>query len=142
MTTERHVYGSYRFWVELNGVTEGAFSECAGLQAETEIFEWEEGGWNEYRHRLPGRTKFSNITLKRGIATNELWKWHTEIITGKKVERKLLSIILYGYTGVPEIRWNVEGVLPIKWTGPSFKTGGSETAIETLELVHHGFKRV
>ena len=139
--TKRDVYSGYRFWVEVDSLTEAAFSECSGLQVETEIFEWEEGGLNEYKHRLPVRTKFPNLVLKRGVATADLWKWYQDIIQGT-IKRRNLSVSLYGYTDVPEIRWNVIEALPIKWAGPTLKTGASETAVETIELAHHGFTRV
>jgi phage tail-like protein len=138
---KRDVYSVYRFCVEIEGLTEATFSECTGLQAEIEIFEWEEGGLNEYKHRLPGRTKYSNLTLKHGIATKELWDWCYDCIQGK-VQRRGLSVILYGYDAMPKVRWDVTGALPIKWAGPTFKSGAAEAAVETLELAHHGFKRV
>lgn len=138
---KRPVYSTYRFYVELEGLAEAAFSECSGLQVETEVFEWEEGGLNGFRHRLPGRTKFQNLVLKRGVATANLWKWYYEAIGGKIV-RKTLSVILCGYGGMAEVRWNFTGAVPVKWSGPSFRTGSTEAAVETLELAHHGFVRV
>jgi phage tail-like protein len=140
--TARSVYSTYRFWVELKGVTEGAFSECSGLQVETEVFEWEEGGLNEYKHRFPGRTKFVNLVLKRGLASADLWTWYNGVITGETLKRLDFSIVLYGYGDMPQARWNVKQALPVKWIGPTFKTGASETAVETLELMHNGLARV
>jgi phage tail-like protein len=140
MTTARQVYSAYRFWVEIDKLAEAMFSECSGLQAETEVFEWEEGGLNSYKHRLPVRTKYPNLVLKRGIATMKLWEWYQQLINGT-MERRNLAIVLYGYTGEPEVRWSVTGALPIKWTGPTFKSGAAEAAIETFELVHQGFVR-
>ena len=146
MTTKRDLYGSYRFWVEIGQLAEGAFSECSGLQAETEVFEWEEGGGNGYKLRLPARTKFPNLVLKRGVASAELWEWYQSVIDADgrsvRIQRRNCSIILYGYSGVPELRWNVSEALPIKWGGPTLKTGANEIAVETIELIHHGFKRV
>jgi phage tail-like protein len=139
---KRPVYSTYRFWVEIKGITEAAFSECSGLSVESDIFEWEEGGLNEYRRRLPGRAKFQNLVLKRGIAQPDLWEWYYGVITGTKVQRQECSIILVGYAGMSEARWDIVGALPIKWIGPTFKTGANEAAVETVELVHHGFKRV
>jgi phage tail-like protein len=138
MSNPPGIYTAYRFWVEFKGVTEAAFSECSGLQAETEIFEWEEGGWNAHKHRLLGRRKYSNIVLKRGIATKELLDWYHKYQVGQEYKRLELSIILYGYTGNPELRWNVVGALPVKWVGPTFKSGSTEVAVETFELAHHG----
>jgi phage tail-like protein len=135
------VYTTYRFWVEIDGITEAAFSECSGLQVETEVFEWQEGGLNDYVHRLPGRIKFSNITLKRGIAGAALWEWYCGNFEGQ-IKRRTLSIVLGGYAGATPVRWNIVGALPIKWTGPTLKADANETAVETIELAHHGFKRV
>lgn len=141
MSKQRNVYSTYRFMVEIKGVTEASFSECSGLQVETEIFEWQEGGRNEFTHRLPGRSKFSNLTLKRGIATAELWKWYNDSRWGK-IKRYNISIVLYGYQGMPEVRWNVADALPIKWVGPNFKADANEAAVESIELIHNGFERV
>jgi phage tail-like protein len=139
----RNVYSAYRFWVEIDGITEAAFSECSGLSVETEIFEWEEGGLNSHKVRLPGRAKFPNLVLKRGIATANLWEWYAESLKPTpKLKRRTLSVILYGYAGVKEVRWNLTNALPIKWAGPTFKTGSSEAAVETMELIHDGFTRV
>ncbi|HEX6289747.1 MAG TPA: phage tail protein [Herpetosiphonaceae bacterium] len=141
MTKQRKVYSTYRFMVEIKGITEAAFSECSGLQAETEIFEWQEGGRNGFTHRLPGRTKFSNLTLKRGIASAELWNWFNSSRLGK-VKRYDISIILCGYQGYPEVRWNIADAVPIKWNGPTFKADANEVAVESIELIHNGFERV
>lgn len=134
------LYGVHRFLVEIDGLTEATFSECSGLQAETEIFEWEEGGLNAFRHRLPGRTKYGNLVLKRGIATPKLWEWYHDVIEGN-VLRRSVGLVLYGYAGSADIRWTVDHALPVKWVGPTLKSGATEAAVETLELAHHGIER-
>ena len=69
-------FPTFKFHVEVGDITEGAFSDCNGLEISTELHEYKEGGVNEYVHKIPGRTKYSNITLKRGFATsNELFNW-------------------------------------------------------------------
>ncbi len=140
MTSPSPVYTAYRFWVEFKDITEGAFSECTGLQIESEIVEWEEGGLNDYKHRMLGRRKYSNIVLKRGVVTKELLDWYQKFRLGQEFTRANLSIILHGYAGSPELRWNVTGALPVKWVGPTFKSGSTEVALETLELAHHGIE--
>jgi phage tail-like protein len=142
---QRDVYPTYRFWVEIDSVTEATFSECSGLQAETEVVEWEEGGENTFRHRFLGRTKYPNLVLKRGVASAELWTWYDTIVHGSikegALKRRNLSVVLYGYGGMAQVRWNIEGALIVKWAGPTLKTGANETAVETIELAHHGLKR-
>jgi hypothetical protein len=34
--------------------------------------------------------------------------------------------------------WNVEDAYPVKWTGPSLSTSSKTTAIEAIEIAHHG----
>src|SRR5262245_14936956 len=131
MTVVRNVYASHRFWVEIQGITEAAFSECSGLQAETNLLPVEEGGLNGYIHQLPGRTKFSNLILKRGVATSALWDWYYAVTQGK-ITRHDLSIIMQGYIGrgsPKTIRWNVTGALPVKWIGSSLKSDSSEVVV-------------
>jgi phage tail-like protein len=38
------------------------------------------------------------------------------------------------------VSWSLEGVIPVKWQGPSFSAESPKVAMETLEIAHHGFK--
>ena len=60
-------YIGFDFAVEITGVVHAYFQECSGMQASMEIFEYKEGGQNDYSHKLPGRITYSNITLKKGL---------------------------------------------------------------------------
>ena len=133
---------SFRFYVELEGIIQGYFTECSGLSIEREVYTHREGGINDYEHKLPGRVKHTNITLKKGIAANELWNWFKEGLYDGKVNRQDMSILLYNSDRTKVKRWNLSGVYPIKWTGPDLNTEGAQSAIETVELVHHGFETV
>jgi len=129
------------FKIELKGIVEAGFTECTGLVVETEIEERREGGVNDYLHRLPRGSKYSNIVLKRGITqSDELWKWHQNLVAGR-VEMKTVSILLLDSNGEERWRWEVEGAFPVKWQGPDLKADGSGAAIETLELAHHGISK-
>jgi phage tail-like protein len=111
-----------------------SFTECSGLEVQTEIKEYEEGGLNSYVHKLPGRTKVSNITLKRGIiSSNKLWDWFSRILDGK-IEKKNVSVILCDSKNEEVMRWDFHDCFPIKWTGPNFSAKEDAITIETLEL--------
>jgi phage tail-like protein len=134
-------YRGFRFRVEIDGITVAHFSEVSGLQVETETEPYEEGGVNDFVHQLPKRTKFQNITLKRGITdVEELWQWHEDVVGGK-FARKNGSIILLDEAGGDTWRWNFTRAFPAKWTGPDLKADGSTVAFETVELVHEGIKK-
>ena len=54
---------AFRFKVEFNDLPVGGFSECSGIQLETDVHDYQEGGLNTHLHKFPTRTKQSNITL-------------------------------------------------------------------------------
>lgn len=130
----------FKFGLEIEGIISGWFTECSGLSMEREVLEHKEGGLNEYVHKLPGRNKYSNITLKRGVADDELWDWYQKGLHDGKVERHNISIILYNDDRTKAKRWNLREAYPVKWTGPNFKVDSNEVAIESLEIVHHGLE--
>jgi phage tail-like protein len=134
----------FKFWVEMENIVVAEFKECSGLSIEREVEQRKEGGVNDYVHLLPGRLKYTNITLKHGIAdpdtSTTLWKWFQEGMYDGKVKRVNLSILLRNVEGEVVQRWSVTNAYPVKWQGPQFNTESSQVAIETLELAHHGLK--
>lgn len=134
--------GNFRFWVEIDGMLVAGFSEVTGLQAETEVEEYHEGGVNDHVHRFPKVTKCPNLVLKRGIAGSaELLHWYESVVAGD-ITRKNGSVILMNSAGSEVWRWNFFGAYPVKWIGPELRSQGTEVAVETLELVHNGLKGI
>jgi phage tail-like protein len=140
--SRRDPYLGSHFFVEIDGIDHGGFSECSGLQVETEVTEYVEGGNNGFAHKLPGRTKFSNITLKWGITDSAaLWAWYLDVTRGQ-IERKDVSVVLYDRTQSEIRRWNLREAYPVKWIGPAFNAATAAVSIESLEIAHHGFEMV
>jgi len=118
------------------------FSSCTGLQMNTEIFEYQEGGRNSCMRKFVTKTSHSNIVLKRGITfSTNLWEWNQDVATGKIV-RKNGAIILQNDLGVPTAVWSFSKALPLRLSGPELDAMQSKAAIETLELSHQGLKRM
>ncbi|HLN89739.1 MAG TPA: phage tail protein [Candidatus Binatia bacterium] len=131
-------YRKFRFLIEIEGLTVGGFSEVSGLQLETEVETIEEWGVNNYVHKLPKKTKYPNIVLKRGIIdSNNLWKWHQDVVNGK-TSRKSGCIILLDGMGNEKRRWRFTQAYPLKWSGPELKADSNDVAVESLEFVHEG----
>lgn len=131
---------SLRFRVKLDGGADlGDWSKCDGLTVEYEIFEYKEGGENTFIHRIPGRAKYQNIKLTRPINADS--KRVADWIAGMKtrVKRETAEISALDSEGHPITTWNLEGVYPVRWTGPSLDIGNNQAATETLELAHNGF---
>jgi phage tail-like protein len=130
----------HRFYVEIGGVNQAVFSEASGLSVEVVLEDVEEGGHNEFVHRLPGRCKVGNLTLKRGLThSNDFLKWSLQVAAGT-VERKNVSVVLYRTDGKEELRWELLEAFPVKWSGPQFKADDNAAAIETVEFTHRGLK--
>ena len=49
-------YQGCNFVIEIEGLLVGGFSECSGLEVETELVDYREGGVNDYIHRFAGGT--------------------------------------------------------------------------------------
>lgn len=131
-------YLAFNFKVEIRGLVVAGFSEVSGLQAETEIEDYREGGLNNYVHKLAKLTKYPNLVLKRGLTDSDVfWQWYQKVIAGS-IQRQNGSVILLDTTSAEKWRWNFSQAYPVKWVGPDFKADGNSIAIETLELVHNG----
>src|SRR5947207_15122479 len=65
-----------KFVFTVDGLTIGAFTEVSGLAVQIAVEEVAEGGQNQYTHKLPGRMKWPNLVLKRGVTdTDNLLAW-------------------------------------------------------------------
>ena len=128
----------FSFHVQIGDISEAIFTECSGLQAEVEVEHYFEGGANDTAHQLPGRAKFTNVTLRRGVCySDQLWGWWKEVLRGR-IRRKEVSIVLYDQKGEEKMRWTLADAFPVKWVAPQLRAGDSTAAIEALELTYQG----
>ena len=132
-----------RFSIDDQGIVIAVFKECSGLSGEIEVETYQEGGLNEYEHKLPGRTKYGNVTLKSGVANSvEMWSWFHRAATGD-IERRGISIVMYqqnrfGQFKGEAMRWTLSGAYPVRWEGPSFSAEDNSVAVQSIELAHNG----
>ena len=125
--------GNFNFKIEIEGVTVAGFRNVEGLDSETEVVEYQDGD-DMYLRKRPGRTKFSNIVLKRGyVATEELWEWRKKVMDGV-VERKSGSVILCDDTNEPICRYNFFEAWPCKWKGFTLDGKGTDAMVEEMEI--------
>ena len=98
---ERDPLVGFQYKSEVSGVISGYFTECSGLGSETELIEHkiQEGG-QEYIQMIPGRLKWDQIKLKRGITDNmDIWDWRELVVQGKVDEaRHNGSIVMFDQT--------------------------------------------
>jgi phage tail-like protein len=134
------------FTIDFGGTVAGAFRECSGLGSENEVVEYKASGdkGKFIMKKVPGRMKWNNITLKRGITdTMDMWKWRGQVEEGKVEDaRKNGSIVMHDQKGNSIARWDFVNAWPSKITGPSANATNNEVGIEELEITHEGYKRV
>lgn len=131
---------SLRFRVKIDGHGDlGNWSKCDGLSVEYDVFEYKEGGENAFVHRIPGRAKYQNVKLTRPVNkdSKKVANWMAKLKI--EVKRQTAEISALDTEGNPIATWNLEGVFPVKWNGPSLDVGANSVAMETLELAHNGF---
>ncbi len=131
----------FHFKVEFGNIPgEYQFQSVSGLSAELEIEEIPEGGENRFKHKLPVRSRYQKLILKRGlIADSALAKWCREALDDLNIKPTNITISLLNEKHEPLTSWNVVHAYPVKWSVADFNAEESRIVIESLELVYNYF---
>jgi len=137
-------YRNFRFLVEIDGITQAGFSEATIPDSTQDPIEYREGHETATVRKVPGLIKYGNVSLKWGITDSlDLYNWRKLVEDGKmKDARRNMAIILMDEEGSPKSRWEFNDAWPSKYDAPDLNSKGTDIAIETLEIVHEGMKRV
>jgi phage tail-like protein len=135
---------NYIFRVEIDGVAEAGFSEVSIGATTIDVIEYREGSDPAHVRKLPGLTRFGNITLKRGMTqSRDLSEWFQQISAGQIAgNRRSVSIVLLDENAHDAARFVVTQAWPIKYVASDLSAKGNDVEIETLELVNEGIERV
>ena len=130
--------------LEIDGIVQAGFSDVTIPDISTDPIEYREGNEDTTVRKLPGLTKYGNLTLKWGITDSmELFEWRKMVIQGKTGEaRKNIAVILQDEIGNEAARWNFREAWPIKYDAPDLSAKGNDVAIESIEIAHEGMDRV
>jgi len=144
MATPTYVdpYRAFNFKIEVQGVTEGHFTEFSGLGAKVTPISYREAGNSQVVHFVPGRVDYSAVTLRYGVTkSKDLFEWFKTGIAGK-IQRKNISIVLLDADGTTEVmRWNLINAWATEWCGSLLDAHSQEVAIESLTLVYESMDR-
>lgn len=136
----------FQYRIDVAGKVVGYFTECSGLGSETEIIEHKvvDDKGMEATRKVPGRLKWDNIKLKRGITdAMDIWDWRKEVEDGNVLSARTNgSIIMLDQTYSPVAQWDFEKGWPSKVTGPELKADSNAYGIEEVTIVHEGIHRV
>jgi phage tail-like protein len=132
-------FTSFNFIVDIQGMRAG-FAEVGGLTTETDIVEYREGSEDITVRKIPGKRKYTQISLKRGFTkSKDLWEWRKKVIQGQ-TQRLSGTITLLDESRKPALVWRFFEGWPSKWEGPAMNAKNNDIAIETLEIAHEGLE--
>lgn len=136
-------YTCFNFLVDLgDGVTDSpqaGFSELSGLGMEVQLIEYRTGNSRENAvMKIPGLTKTSDVTLKRGvIGSLNLYQWLDQIRNGDVNAMRTVTIQLQNedHTGIVQT-WKLLRARIVKHTSGPFNAKGNDVAMEEMVLTY------
>ncbi len=131
-----------------SGTPLGIWQSCSGLDVQFTTKELLSGGDYTYTQHMPDRITYSKVKLARAMAkisSGLVRDWLSQVKSawvagdGTQYDGQAGTILLYDDQNEEVARWELTGVIPTSWSGPSLTAANHGVAIETLELIHHGF---
>lgn len=135
----------FHFKVEFTGIStkknDHQFQSVSGLSVDLETEEIAEGGENRFNHKLPVRTKYPNLVLKRGMLTDSgVIAWCRKAMEDFEFEPINVTVSLLDEKHEPLQTWSFSNAYPVKWSIGDFNAEENKIVIETLELSYNFFK--
>lgn len=116
------------------------FQTASGLSVEYDYESFKEGGENRFEHKLPVRTKYADLVLKRGMLTNSaVTTWLFDAFRDRVFKPTDLSVILMNEKSEPLRTWKIAHAIPKKWLVSDFNANENAIVIETIELTYRYF---
>ena len=116
------------------------FQSLSGLSVEYDYENYKEGGENRFEHKLPVRTKYTDLVLKRGMLTDStVLSWFLDAFRNRIFSPADINVILMNEKGEPLRTWKVAHAIPKKWLVSDLNANESSVVIETLELTYRYF---
>lgn len=116
------------------------FQSVSGLTVDMETETIKEGGENRFTHTLPGRTKYSNLVLKRGVLTDSgVISWCRDAFENFTFQPTTVQVHLLNTSHEPLISWTLTHAWPRKWSVSDLNAAEGSVLVETLELTYNFF---
>ena len=120
----------------------GAFSECSGLEITMTPKTIREGGNNRAQIHLVGPISYGQLSLKRGMADDSLWKWFDIAMQPGKARTRASGQIelLAEERSTIRAKFVITGCLPIKLRAPAMNAASGQIAVEELQIAYETLK--
>ena len=116
------------------------FQEVGGLDVEIEMESFVEGGQNRFTWQLPKKTRYSDITLKRGLFTgSKVLNWCKDAIENFIFLPGNITISLLNEKHEPVQSWFVASAIPKKWSVSGFNAQENSIVVESITLSYRYF---
>ena len=111
---------NFRFRLEIGGINEAHFSEVTGFDITSDAIDYREGDDPTHVRKLPGLTKYGNVTLKRGITDSMDSTTGTRTSWPARFAARRSAIIVLDEDGKDKARFEIDqGVaLEVRPDGP------------------------
>jgi phage tail-like protein len=131
-------YGNYNFLVSFGGdEAQGGFAEVILPEVSIDVIEYRSGGDPESAvHKIPGRVKYTNAVLKRGVAgALNLYQWVNDVRNGNINAFRHVVIQLQNedHTGIVWT-WHLLRAWPARYRFSPLDAQGKDVLVEILEL--------
>lgn len=134
----------FHFSVKFDQIGSGsdeAFQSVSGLSVDIETEEIKVGGENRFTYKFPGRTKFPNLVLKRGMLFDSgVIDWCRNAIENFEFKPVDVQVTLLNENHDPLVVWDIVHAYPVKWNVDEFSALDSKLVVETIELCYNYFK--
>jgi len=116
------------------------FQSVAGLNVEYDSEAFKEGGENRFEHKLPTRTKYPDLSLKRGMLTDsKVISWCLDALQNRKIQPAQINVTLMNEKHEPLRTWSLYNAWPRKWQVSDLNAQENSVVIETLEITYNYF---
>ncbi len=116
------------------------FQSVSGLSVEYDYESFKEGGENRFEHKLPVRTKYADMVLKRGMLSDStVINWFRGAFDFRIFVPANVHVILMNEGGEPLRTWNIVNAIPKKWTISDLNANENSLVVETMELTYRYF---
>lgn len=139
-----------------DGPAQIGFMSLGGLNVNTEVIPYREGGNNTTTRKMPGQTDFSPITLSRGVVvgTKQSWLWFRNmffVIQGESIGPHIgrnfrtsinIHILQHPHSQSPApsgLVYKVYNCWPSSLAYSDLDAGGNAVLIEQMVLAHEGW---
>jgi phage tail-like protein len=117
------------------------FQEVTGLTVDVNLDTYNEGGENRFVHRLPGRTRYSDLVLKRGLTlVSGVTAWCVDAIENFNYQPTNMLISLLNEDHAPVSSWYVANAIPIKYDITGLNAEQNQIVIESMTLRYEYYK--